>query len=451
MSSSEIYCSSCGARNDSEAAFCSGCGARLVAPPPPVETTPPPPPRPAVTAPPPPTVSRPVSGAVRPASTEGSRLPLLLALGAIAILLVIVVIEAVLILLPRGTVSEAGGAIVSGLQGQVLVQKGGQGEWIEVAQGLAVEAGDRIRTADASHAAVTFLEGTTTELSELTELTIGEFHLSSGGTVIVRLDLDMGQIWNRIADLPADSVHEVTTLAAKVTCHGSEYGVAVNEMGTTYIRGQGGRVEVSAGGRTVPLVPGDTLIVEVGSAAVSYGAVAMLPTPPQDETSDSVSASVESVDMPTFLNQPLPTGTSTATPSPTSTRPPAPTPTNTPEPQPSPTRRSVDCPTVTIREPSRAPAGRPFGIEFDRQPGKPGGYVWVVEFRQPDASWMRAEPVPANVTKRGEYWMAELRAPAEGTWHWRVCLAPVGDPYGQAVCCSRRHVITHTTDEPCHT
>jgi hypothetical protein len=413
----------------------------------------PPPPRPAVTAPPPP-VSRPVSGAVRPTSAKGNPLPLLLALGAIAVLLVVVVVEAVLIFLPQGTVSEAGEATLSALQGQVLLQKGGQGEWIEVAQDLAVETGDRIRTANASHAILTLMEGTTTELSELTELSIRELDLAGGGRVVVRLDLDVGQIWNRIAALPTDSVHEITTLAARVTCHGSEYGVAVNETGTTYIRGQEGRVEVSAGGRTVPLVPGDTLMVELGSSPVSYRSVAMVPTAPAEQSSGESTASVQAADMPTFLNRPLPTGTPTNTPPPTSTRqpaPPSPTPTATRPPQPSPTRRSIDCPTITIREPSRAPAGRPFGIEFDRQPGKPGGYVWVVEFRQPDAPWMRAEPVPANVMKRGQYWMAELRAPAEGTWYWRVCLAPVGDPYGRAVCCSRRHVIIHTTDEPCHT
>jgi hypothetical protein len=456
MSSSEIYCSSCGARNDSEAAFCSGCGARLIAPPPPVETTPPPPPRPAVTAPPPPPVSRPVAGDVRPASAKGNPLPLLLALGAIAVLLVVVVIEAALIFLPQGTGSEAGGATVSALQGQILIQKGGQGEWIEVAQDLAVEAGDRIRTADASHAILTFLEGTTTELSELTELTVGELDLAGGGRVVVRLDLDVGQIWNQIAELPADSIHEVSTLAAKVTCHGSEYGVAVNAMGTTYIRGQEGRVEVSAGGRTVPLVPGDTLMVELGSAPVSYGAVAMLPTPPTDDTSDSVSASVESVDMPTFLNQPLPTGTPTNTPPPTSTRRPVqPSPTPTSPPQPSPTKKSVRCPKFTIRVPALAPARGPFGIEFEKEGALPTGggpdrYWYAVEFTTPGGQWTRG-PVPANVQRRGQYLMAEVRAPGAGTFWWRICLVNPADPTGPSVCCSDPWEIDHITDEPCTT
>jgi hypothetical protein len=110
---------------------------------------------------------------------------------------------------------------------------------------------------------------------------------------------------------------------------------------------------------------------------------------------------------------------------------------------PSPTPTQVSCLTITIREPSRAPALGPFGIEFDRQPAKPVGYEWIVEFRQPNAQWKRAEPVPAKVEKRGQYWMAEVQGPGEGEWHWRVCLAASNDLRGEALCCSTRKVITH--------
>ena len=446
MSSSNVFCSSCGARNESDALYCSSCGARLAAPapPPPVRAAPPPPPSAAV----------PLTPPARPASARSNPLPLLLAVGAIVVLLLVVLVEAVLIVLPHEAVSEAGGATFSLLQGQVQLQKGGHGDWIDVAQDVAVEAGDRIRTAEASYAVLSFMEGTTTQLSALTELTIRELQVVPGQKVVIRLDLGLGEIWNRIAELPADSLHEVTTLAATVTCRGSEYGVAVNEMGTTWVKGQEGRVEVTAGGSTVPAAPGDTLMVELGQAPVSYSAVAVVPTAPVQEATVEVTNSIQGADMPTFLNQPLPTGTPTNTPPPTSTPRPTqapPTPTATSRPQPTATPRSIDCPTITIREPLRAPAQGPFGIEFDRQPGKPGGYEWVVEFRQPNGQWNRAEPVPANVDKRGQYWMAEVRAPGEGEWHWRICLVKANNLRGEAVCCSRRQVITHATDEPCGT
>jgi hypothetical protein len=380
-------------------------------------------------------------------------LPLLLAVAAIVVLLVVVLVEAVVIVLPRGTVSQAGGATLSLLQGQVQLQKRGQSDWVEVAQDVTVKAGDRIRTGEASYAVLSLMEGTTTQLSALTELTIRELQVAPGQKVVIRLDLDLGEIWNRIAELPADSLHEVTTLAATVTCYGTEYGMAVDEAGTTWVRTQAGQAEVTAGGSTVSAGPGDTLLVELGQAPVSYGAVAMIPTVPTEETTVEVTSSIQGADMPTFLNQPLPTATATETPPPTSTpRPtqPPPTATATSRPQPTATR-SVQCPTITIREPSRAPARGLFGIEFDRQPAKPGGYEYAVEFRQGNGPWNRAEPVPANVSKRGEYWMAELRAPGEGQFSWRICLVAADDLRGPAVCCSAEHVITHATDEHCDT
>jgi hypothetical protein len=154
---------------------------------------------------------------------------------------------------------------------------------------------------------------------------------------------------------------------------------------------------------------------------------------------------------------PPPTPTDTLAPG--ATEPPAPTntlvppatepsaPTATRPPQPTATKKTVECPTITIREPSRAPARGLFGIEFDRQPGKPGGYIWVVEFRQPPSAWSRAEPIPANVMKRGQFWMAELHAPgAEGTWHWRICIVPANHPHAPGECCSTRKVIEHAAD-----
>jgi hypothetical protein len=413
-----------------------------------VETVPPPPP---------PTTGRQAAVAAGAPAKKSNPLPLLLAISAIAVLLVVVLVEAVVILLPRGTVSGAGEATLSALYGQILVQKGGQGDWIEAAQDVVLEAGDRIRTADSSYATLTFLEGTTSQLSELTELTIDELQLTGGRRVVIKLDLDVGQVWNRIAELPEDSLHEVRTLAATITCHGSEYGLVVDEMGTTWVRGKDGWVDVDAGGSTMPLAPGDTLMVAVGSPPVSLAAVAMVPTAPAGETTGEVTSQVEAADMPTFLNQPLPTGTPTNTPSPTATSkaaPPAPSPTATSRPQPSPTK-SVRCPTFIIRVPARAPARGPFGIEFEKQGWLPTGggsekYWYAVEFSAPGGQWTRG-PVPANVQKRGQYHMAEVRAPGAGKFLWRICLVNPADPTGPSVCCSDPWEIDHIVDEPCTT
>jgi hypothetical protein len=441
MDRSQVFCSSCGARNEPQATYCSACGSRLGAPQAAPESAPPPPPLPQYAA----------AARDEPAK-KGSSLPMLLALGAIAILLVVVVIEAVMILLP-GVSAPGGEAILSVRQGEVFIQRGGQGDWVAVAKNAVVGAGDRIRTADASHALLTFLEGTSSELSELTELTIDELQLAPGTRVVIRLDLDGGEIWNRIAELPEDSLHQVTTLAAAVTCRGTEYGMVVNGQGTTWIRGQEGRAEVTAGGSTAALTPGDTLMVEVGLPPVSYGSVAMLPTPPVEETSGGSAASVEGADMPTFLNQPVPTGTPTNTPPPTSTpRPvqPSPTPTAT-RPRPSPTMTPAACPVLTIKlGPAQTRPYQTFGIQFERTGAIPAGFDYVVEFSGDNASWNRTQPVPAKVRQDGPYWMAETSGPGEGTFYWRVCLANMANPSGPAVCCTEPpHKIVHERDDSC--
>jgi len=445
MSQSQIFCSSCGARNDPQAAYCSNCGSRLGAPQA-AESAPPPPP---------PQYALPVRG--EPAK-RGSSLPLLLALGAIAVLMVVVIIEAVVILLPGGSAPE-GGAMLSVRQGEVFIQRGGRGDWVAVAEDAVVEAGDRIRTADASHAVLTFLEGTSSEVSELTELTVNELKLAPNTRVVIRVDLDAGEIWNRIAELPEDSLHEVTTLAASVTCRGTEYGMAVNDSGTTWIRGHDGRAEVTAGGSTTALSPGDTLMVEVGSPPVSYGAVAMLPTPPVDETSGGLAASVEGADMPTFLNQPIPTGTPTNTPPPTSTpRPvqPSPTPTAT---RPRPTATTPvcpsNCPTFRINVPSTAPPNRLFGMEWDVLGGSvPAGYSYVLEFSQDQSSGGRTPVLKWKDSQgQGDLWLegghikAEIHGPGPGNWYWRVCI--VRSETGPSCCCGPSHTIAHQRDDSC--
>jgi len=451
MSLPNVFCSSCGARNESDALYCSSCGARLAAPAPPP---------PAQTVPPPPSVAIPYTPPLRPASAKGSPLPLLLAVGAIVVLLLVVLLEAVLIVLPQGAVSEARGATFSLLHGQVQLQKGGHGDWIEVAQDVAVEASDRIRTGESSYAVLSFLEGTTTQLSALTELTIRELQVVPGQKVVIRLDLDLGEIRNRIAQLPADSLHEVTTLAATVTCRGSEYGMVVNEMGTTWVTGQDGRVEVTAGGSTVLTAPGDTLVVELGSPPVNYGAVAMVPTAPVQEPTGEVTASLDVPDMPTFLNLPLPSATPTDTPTATpTTMPPTPTPprptaTATSRPQPTATTPVCppSCPTFRINVPSGAPPYGLFGIEWDVLGGSvPAGYSYVLEFSQDQASWGRTPALKwKDAQGQGELWEAsghmnaEIHGAGPGNWYWRVCI--VRSETGPSCCCGPSHSIVHERD-----
>jgi hypothetical protein len=373
---------------------------------------------------------------------------------------VVILVEGVIIVMPRGSAEEVG-ATLSVLQGQAFVERGGQGDWIQAGEEFIVQAGDRIRVADASHALLTFIEDTTTELRALTELKITGLEAVQGQRVVIRIDLEAGEIWNRIAALPADSVHEVTTVAAKVVCRGSAYGAAVDQMGTTWVTGVEGSAEVSGAGQTVQLDPGETLVVEVGSPPVAYRDVAVAPTVPAVEASSPMSVTLESADLPTFLNEPLPTGTPTNTPTATPTRrpptatprPPAPTATQRPRPTATTPMCPPNCPTFRINVPSGAPPRGLFGIEWDVLGGQvPSGYSYVLEFSQDQASWGRTPPLRWKDSQgQGELWEAgghmhaEIHGPGPGNWYWRVCI--VRSETGPSCCCGPSHVIIHERDD----
>ena len=429
MSASRIFCPSCGAENKAQDRFCIACGGAL-----PVAA--------------PPVVAR--AAPTTEARKKGSNWPLLVTMGAVFILLLVVVVEAVVIVMSPGTVQEMG-ATLSAVDGKVFVQEGGQGNWMEVAEDFVIQAGDRIRVGGGSKALLTFLENTTTELRAFTELTVTELESVEGQPVAISLDLQLGEIWNRIGDLPAASLHEVTTVAARMISHGSEYGVAANGAGTTWLTGHEGEIEVTGGGQTVQLLPGDMLVVEPGSPPESYqeAVVALEEEEEEEEEPDIfVDCALESIDLWSFGNEPLaeeyrePAETPTHTPTATATSRPTYTPTSTP----TATATRMSCPTLTIKLPSGAPPHLPFGIEWEVTGAPvPSGYGYTLDFSQDQASWQRASIW--RIWQEGGYMHAEVQGPGEGPFHWRVCLVNMADPTGPSECCGASHLIIHERPE----
>lgn len=422
MDASGTLCPRCGAQNKSRDPFCASCGARLAA------------------APPPPTGPEPLPEPAYEAPNRPSNLPLLVTMGVVLLLLLLVVIEGVIILLPQRVFQEVGATLLT-VDGKIFVQSGGEGDWVEVAEQHIIQAGDRIRVAGASQALLTFLEGTATELRPFTEVTVAELELLEGQPVLISLDLQLGEMWNRIGSLPPDSWHEVSTTAARIVSHGREYGVAVNDPGTTWLTGHEGEIDVTGAGQTVILGPGDMLVVEPGSAPVPYEEVAMAPSPPVQWPIDSLDDTLEGVDLPTFLNEPFPTNT------PTPAREATHTPTATSTATPTATATRVNCPTLIINAPSTARPRGVFGMEWDAIGAPiPAGWGFALEFSQdpsPQAAWQRAQP--DRIYQEGGHWKAELHGPGPGHWYWRVCL--VSEPTAPSQCCGEPHTIDHQGDE----
>lgn len=339
-----------------------------------------------------------------------------------------------MILMPRGAVREVG-ATLSVVEGKVFVQTGGEGDWIQVAEDLVVQAGDRIRVTGASQGLLTVVENTSTEIRAFSELTISELEMVEGEPVVVNLALEVGEIWNRIGDLPAGSLHEVTTAGARAVCRGSEYGVAANEAGTTWLTGHEGEIQVIGAGQTFQLGAGEMLVVEPGSPPERYqGAVAAAPSAGPACCSPGI------IDLGSFGNRPVPTRT------PTATREAAHTPTATSTATSTATATRISCATLTINTPHTARPYGVFGMEWDATGAPvPGGWEFALEFSQdpsPQAAWQRAQP--DRIYQEGGHWKAELHGPGSGDWYWRVCL--VSEPGGPSQCCGEPHMIMHQRD-----
>jgi hypothetical protein len=434
MSAARVYCPSCGAENRAQDRFCIGCGARLP------EAQPA---GPSQVAPEP----------MYQAPAKRSNWPLLVTMGAVFALLILVVVEAVVIIMSPAAVREVG-ATLSVLEGNVFVQEGGQGNWMEVADDFVVTAGDQIRVGGGSQALLTFLEDTTTELRAFTELTISDLQVAEGQPVVIDLYLTMGEIWNRIGDLPQGSLHEVTTAAAKMVAHGSEYGAAVGEGDTTWLTGHDGAIDVTGGGQTVQLLPGDMLVIEPGSAPEYYQEPVVAPEDEgeEEEPEVAVACNLESIDLWSFANRPLveeyvepvetPTHTPTATSEPTST----PTATSTATPTATATR--LPCPELKINVPSNCYPRRACGLEWDSSGPIPPGYEFGIEYSADQVNWTRL-PVPLDPYwyQEGGHFKAVIHGPGAGTWYWHICLVSAADPSGPSECCGPAHAIIHARDE----
>lgn len=425
MSVSRVFCANCGAENKHQDRFCTSCGAELA---------PVPPPAPPEPAPAPPYETR----------RRDSNWPLLVTMGAVFVLLILVVAEGALILLSPAGVQEVG-ATLSVLEGNVFVQEGGEGDWMEVAEDFVVTAGDRIRVGGGSQALLTFIEDTTTELRAFTELTVSNLQVAEGRPVDINLDLATGELWNVIGDLPPGSLHQVTTVAVTVIAGGAQYGVVADKGGTTWLTGYEGVANVTGGGRTAELRSGQTLVVKPGAAPEPYVEIGEVVSPVVEEPQAMPSCGLQGTDLPTFLNEPAPTTTPTSTA--TATREPTSTPTATSTATPTATATRLPCPQLTINVPSNCYPRLPCGLEWDSSGPIPAGYEFAIEYSADEANWTRL-PVPLNPYwyEEGGHFKAVIHGPGDGIWYWHICLVNTADPTGPSECCGPSHAIIHERD-----
>jgi hypothetical protein len=157
----------------------------------------------------------------------------------------------------------AGGTILSNIQGEVLVKKAGNADWVKVEVKMVLDQGDMIKSGTTADAIITFFDGSTIELKSGTQVEISE--LVKGKTTRIKLKQEIGETISKVKKLvdPA-SMYEIETPAAIAGVRGSSMLVRVVSDGTTTVQNISGQISVTAQGVEVSIPVGSASTVQMG-------------------------------------------------------------------------------------------------------------------------------------------------------------------------------------------
>jgi hypothetical protein len=160
---------------------------------------------------------------------------------------------------------SAAAVVLSIIDGTVDVAHGAAA-FVHVADGQALNAGDRVRTADQSHAIITFLDASTIELEPGTIVTVVQTTSTQYGTVGIQLQQSIGRTWSSVQRLlQSDSRFELRTPAATAVVRGTGFITDVLISGATTVTTVDGSVEVIAAAQTVVVPAGSLTTVQPGA------------------------------------------------------------------------------------------------------------------------------------------------------------------------------------------
>ena len=181
-----------------------------------------------------------------------------------AVIAALVVVPAALVL----TQGRASGAatILSILNGSASVARG-TAAFAPASDGDLVNIGDRVQTADSSHAMVTFFDGSTLEIEPATTVQIEDAAGAASGAISIRISQTIGRTWASVQKLTrADSKFEIRTPTAVAAVRGTGFITEVLADGTTTVQTSDGNVQVTGQGQSVNVGPRQTTSVPPNSA-----------------------------------------------------------------------------------------------------------------------------------------------------------------------------------------
>jgi hypothetical protein len=180
-----------------------------------------------------------------------------------AVIAALVVVPAVLVLSQQRAAGAA--TILSILDGSASVARG-TSAFASASDGDLVNTGDRVQTAAASHAMVTFFDGSTLEIEPATTVQIEEASSAASGAIGIRISQTLGRTWASVQKLTrADSKFEIRTPTAVAAVRGTGFITEVLADGTTTVQTTDGNVQVTGQGQSVTVGAGQTTHVPPNS------------------------------------------------------------------------------------------------------------------------------------------------------------------------------------------
>src|SRR5438552_2881 len=175
-----------------------------------------------------------------------------------AVIAALVVVPAALVISQQRASSAS--TILSILDGTASVARGAAA-FVSASDGDIVTTGDRVQTADRSHAMVSFFDGSTLEIEPATTVQIEEAQGAASGAIAIRIAQTLGRTWASVQKLTrVDSKFEIRTPTLTAAVRGTGFIIEVLADGTSSVQTTDGTVQVTAQGQTVSVGAGQTTI-----------------------------------------------------------------------------------------------------------------------------------------------------------------------------------------------
>jgi len=137
----------------------------------------------------------------------------------------IIILIVLCVLIPSFGYQAFADSSLKKVNGTVEIQKVGTSQWVPASKGMAIQAGDRIKTGEKSKAKLE-LGKATVELGEKTEFGVQNLE-ANGDQTTTRSELILGRLKAKVAKLKGGSTFEIVTPTSVAAVRGTFFGLWV--------------------------------------------------------------------------------------------------------------------------------------------------------------------------------------------------------------------------------